>query len=300
MDPTIIGSIGAGTADGIMGILGTLIQNRANRKEAEKAQRWAHSDWMRSLAYDQAFWAKQNKYNESRLEDQRNWDLAMWEKTNLYNSPAQQMARLKEAGLNPNLMYGQGTVGNAGSLTSDRVSAADFTPQGEAPYRSPHIENVMRGMHAFADMMDFRIKGAQVDNLHAQNKLIEQDALLRATQRLTEAGKAKKAHYDGEISEQTAQYQVEAAKHNLELLQRQVEEKDLAIEYQARTLGARIQRIFLENKGQQLTNQLRKLEADLNKEGIQKSDPVWLRAIIQAASGNSLLGRNIREYFNLD
>lgn len=35
-----------------------------------------------------------------------------------YDSPAQQQARLKAAGLNPNLMYGSGTVGNMGSPTS--------------------------------------------------------------------------------------------------------------------------------------------------------------------------------------
>lgn len=37
---------------------------------------------------------------------------------NAYNSPAQQMARLKQAGLNPRLMYGQGNTGNQPSLPS--------------------------------------------------------------------------------------------------------------------------------------------------------------------------------------
>lgn len=40
-------------------------------------------------------------------------DLAQWERQNLYNTPAQQMERFKAAGLNPNLIYGQGSGGNA-------------------------------------------------------------------------------------------------------------------------------------------------------------------------------------------
>lgn len=50
----------------------------------------------------------------SDSKEQWNRDLAMWNMTNAYNSPASQMQRLKEAGLNPNLVYGSGNVvGNA-------------------------------------------------------------------------------------------------------------------------------------------------------------------------------------------
>ena len=37
----------------------------------------------------------------------------MFDYQNAYNTPANQMARLRSAGLNPALMYGQGTTGNA-------------------------------------------------------------------------------------------------------------------------------------------------------------------------------------------
>lgn len=50
----------------------------------------------------------------SDSDKQWNRDLAMWNMTNAYNSPTAQMQRLKEAGLNPNLVYGSGNVvGNA-------------------------------------------------------------------------------------------------------------------------------------------------------------------------------------------
>lgn len=63
----------------------------------------------------------------SDTENQWNRDLAMWNMTNAYNSPTQQMQRLKEAGLNPNLVYGSGSVvGN----TSGAVKAEQ--PRGTA------------------------------------------------------------------------------------------------------------------------------------------------------------------------
>lgn len=53
----------------------------------------------------------------NRRAERRSWNrnVKMWHMQNEYNSPVQQMQRLNDAGLNPNLMYGKGTVGNAQS-----------------------------------------------------------------------------------------------------------------------------------------------------------------------------------------
>jgi hypothetical protein len=54
----------------------------------------------------------------NRRAERRQWNrnVSMWKMQNEYNSPINQMKRLKEAGLNPNLMYGKGTVGNSQTL----------------------------------------------------------------------------------------------------------------------------------------------------------------------------------------
>lgn len=49
-------------------------------------------------------------------EQNRQWYRNQWIAENEYNSPASQMQRLKAAGLNPNLLYGQVTSGNASPL----------------------------------------------------------------------------------------------------------------------------------------------------------------------------------------
>lgn len=48
---------------------------------------------------------------ESELAYQRS--IEMWNRQNEYNTPAAQMARFKAGGLNPHLIYGQGSPGNA-------------------------------------------------------------------------------------------------------------------------------------------------------------------------------------------
>jgi hypothetical protein len=61
----------------------------------------------------------QNKANQQNIEFQREMynrqrqdSLSDWNMQNEYNSPEAQMRRLKEGGLNPNLVYGQGAVAN--------------------------------------------------------------------------------------------------------------------------------------------------------------------------------------------
>lgn len=60
-----------------------------------------------------------NKKNRefARQEAEKNYQrgLEMWNMTNAYNTPSAQMQRYAEAGLNPNLIYGQGTPGNSSS-----------------------------------------------------------------------------------------------------------------------------------------------------------------------------------------
>ncbi|MDV3547376.1 hypothetical protein CMU66_02490 [Elizabethkingia anophelis] len=54
-----------------------------------------------------------NNSSKKVARENRAFALDMWNKNNEYNTPLAQMQRLKEAGLNPNLMYGQGTTGNS-------------------------------------------------------------------------------------------------------------------------------------------------------------------------------------------
>lgn len=67
------------------------------------------------------------RYQTRLAEQQNQYNLDMWNLQNEYNSPAAQMRRYQEAGLNPALMYGQVTPGNATSAPAQHVpNAPDF------------------------------------------------------------------------------------------------------------------------------------------------------------------------------
>lgn len=60
-----------------------------------------------------------NRQDQKRYEQQLRDERANWQMQNEYNSPAQQMARLKSAGLNPNLVYQQGgALSGAGEMST--------------------------------------------------------------------------------------------------------------------------------------------------------------------------------------
>lgn len=80
---------------------------------------------------------KTREWNEKMYDRQQQDALANWERQNSYNSPEQQMARLTKAGLNPNLVYGNGTVANNASAP-DTPHAMPYKP--EAPnFNLPQI-----------------------------------------------------------------------------------------------------------------------------------------------------------------
>lgn len=86
------------------------------------------------LGQDNLAAATQWQYSKMASDYAFNQNLKMWNMQNAYNDPSAQMARLKAAGLNPNLVYGGGNVtgntsGNAPQYDTPKVSYEDRTIQ---------------------------------------------------------------------------------------------------------------------------------------------------------------------------
>lgn len=74
---------------------------------------------------------KQAKENRRLQESQQAANDAYLEKQLQYNTPANQMLRYQEAGLNPNLVYGQGNPGNQSApLTAPETRPTDYQSLG--------------------------------------------------------------------------------------------------------------------------------------------------------------------------
>jgi len=117
-----------------------------------------------------------NRGRKREANRARAHDINMWDRTNAYNHPSQQMARLRAAGLNPNLVYGGSsgqTAGTANSLPG--AKAAD-------------IQNIQPG-NEMMQYVNLKNTEAQTDNLKTQNGVLTADKLLKTAQADTELSK---------------------------------------------------------------------------------------------------------------
>lgn len=85
----------------------------------------------KNYEYQQRAMREQMAWQEKMNAQQQDWQEMMWNKTNEYNTPDAQMQRLKEAGINPNVMYnGAGTMGSAQMASQPETPGA---PSGFNP-----------------------------------------------------------------------------------------------------------------------------------------------------------------------
>ena len=65
---------------------------------------------------------RQNQTNQDMVDDTRRAELEQWQRENAYNTPSAQIARLKAAGLNPALIYGNGGIENTAATSPELES----------------------------------------------------------------------------------------------------------------------------------------------------------------------------------
>lgn len=121
---------------------------------------------------------QQNKANNANMElakYQFDRNLDMWNKQNEYNTPKNQMARYTEAGLNPNLIYSQGTPG-----------VASNAPQ----YQAPEIRK-------YQNFGDFGVMAA--GQLAQQQRQVSSTIELQAAQAASEKARARNIEADTNV-----------------------------------------------------------------------------------------------------
>lgn len=158
----------------------------------------------------------QNEWQTQENEKAYQRNLKMWNLQNEYNSPTQQMARLRSAGLNPNLVYGSGVTGNS-SGSAPQYQPADIKRAELSPYRGWN-----QGLtDAVSNFLAFRSNRAQVENLEAQNSLIRQQTATEATRQANIAASTARSEFDlrqanrlKDVSVSMAEAQMSKAQHD--------------------------------------------------------------------------------------
>ena len=102
----------------------------------------------------------------SKLADyQYNKDLEMWNRGNAYNAPEAQMERLKKAGLNPNLVYGSGSV--SGNTTGQ-------LPKYQAPQMKYNVNPISAGMEMISAFQNFQDRNEDIQSKRIANEWLSQ------------------------------------------------------------------------------------------------------------------------------
>lgn len=188
-------SIVGGIISGVGSLLGGLGSSAMNNKAVQDTNK-ANME----IAKYQAQWQQQE--NEKAYQRSLN----MWNLQNEYNSPTQQMARIRAAGLNPNLVYGNGVTGNSSGSTPQYEPAKFNAPTMQA-YRGWNL-----GISdAISQFLAYRTVKAQVDNMEAQNSLVRQQTATEATKQANIAASTSRSEFDLNMAKELKDVSVSSA-----------------------------------------------------------------------------------------
>jgi hypothetical protein len=150
MDPLIGGSLISGLGSFVNSAIGMSAQRQANIQNMQLAK--YQNNWQ--TAENDKAWSR---------------NVEMWNLQNAYNTPSAQMSRLRQAGLNPNLVYGSGVTGNNAGSTP-QYQPAKIQRATMEPYRGWNL-GLSDGVSTY---MALRQNKAQIDNMEIQNKLLKE------------------------------------------------------------------------------------------------------------------------------
>lgn len=220
------------------------------------------------------------QHNEHMYQWQRKDALDDWNRVNEYNSPKAVMARLKAAGLNPAMVYGQGATGsNADPVRNTNMQGYHpETPKLDSGMIGASIQNALQ----LATMKTQKsILQQNLTNEQEKEKLIKAqvlDTLAGADSKTTGTSRAKidlaieEALKSDKEAGMRSQYQKTATE--AELLRYEADEKqnfqNLAKEEQAK----RIELLEKDIAARGYENEVRRLKAEMAKKGINP-DASW-------------------------
>lgn len=205
------------------------------------------------------------KYQADRNE-------AFIDKQNAYNTPAEQMKRFDLAGLNPNLMYGQGTPGNQSSPARYEAPTVDmhFTP-----FQIPEV----LGMY-----QDFQQKQANIALTEANTRYVDERSANEAgVRRELLALTGGKVGFDLDLAKELRKYNVDIKSHEENIMHAKssgaYEREVMGPLWMNNLLKERIKGQVQQNELLRMENVFKRYEEQFRKMGITNSDNIWVRVL---------------------
>lgn len=152
-----------GAASAFGGLVGAFSSNRNMKLQARENEK--NRQFQREINRENAAFQRE-MYSRSLADN-----LAQWNRSNEYNSPLSQMQRLKSAGLNPDLIYSGGAVGNS----SDSFSTSPMSGQSASTSQpAPHYDGLQ--------MIQGALAAAQIRKTDAETKNISKSTNILDTE----------------------------------------------------------------------------------------------------------------------
>lgn len=215
---------------------------------------------------------RQYRRNIQSMNHAHSLNKQMFDYQNAYNTPTEQMKRLKQAGLNPALMYGQGNTGNASGYP--QVSPP------ENPVDNADATGIVNGLAQGATMA---LQKQQQSNLEAQEKETKSRTVLNAIEAAVKGGTQEEA-------KGLVRYQLENLKSdNKNKLQSL---KNLQIT--EKSLNKDLTRKQIEIEDARILKAMNKLDLNhMQKQGISRLDPTIVKIAWRIANGVDDIFKNM-------
>lgn len=175
--------------------------------------------------------ASTNSANYKIWQEQKQFNWDMWRANNAYNTPAEQMRRYRDAGINPNLAIQQTSSGNsaapADSGTPPTMQPADLSgiSQSGASFANAYSQQEMTESNKALNQSNQHRNESEaalneIEAQHRSAKLLAEINKLNKEGLLTEED-IRRLHLANEITDATKETQIEQAKENLENTKKQ-------------------------------------------------------------------------------
>lgn len=225
----------------------------------------------------------QNEWNRQMQDRAFKYNYEMWNKQNEYNSPTAQMARMKAAGLNPNLMYGKGDTGNASSAPTMKAA------QGIAPRMQAFTGWNLGLSEGVQTYMQMRMNNAVINKTQA-------DAAKTAAETANVIASKKGVGARSEMdllnlrrAQQLYDNSIETANATLDNIRSSTRANNVRTELARADLSMKPQQLEkLQNEiiGVKNENDLKSFELTLQqKYGLSRNSPEWMKIVAIALRG---------------